>query len=426
MPFPPSRKKLLFGIALSLCLWLLVECAAFIAFYAMERQTFSWSNIRDAQLARTQEPYPTKLRRLARERGLVEREVIHPYLGYVTNPDAADGVSELGFWGSDDPLQARSQGTVQIGLFGGSLAHLLSAELSHTLTRELGQLPRFRGKEVVLRSFAVGGYKQPQQLMALNYLLSLGAEFDLVINIDGFNEVALHSSENGRHAVFPSYPRAWYLRAADLPDPVVRSLRGQRDYLRGRRRSWATTLAKAPYRYSILAGFVWRWRDNTLTATIEEARQLILDHEPSEVSYLATGPRLALESEHVYEELARVWHRSSLQMSRLCDANGVAYFHFLQPNQYVPNSKKLSSEERESAYSPDHPYRLGVVEGYPILEHEGIALVEAGVHFRDLTQIFSQVEDTLYNDDCCHVNEAGSKLLSEVVAREIRETLGSR
>ena len=33
------------------------------------------------------------------------------------------------------------------------------------------------------------GYKQPQQLMAYNYLLSLGAEFDAVINIDGYNVI---------------------------------------------------------------------------------------------------------------------------------------------------------------------------------------------------------------------------------------------
>jgi hypothetical protein len=42
----------------------------------------------------------------------------------------------------------------------------------------------------------IGGYKQPQQLMALNWFMALGGEFDIVINLDGFNDVALPALEN--------------------------------------------------------------------------------------------------------------------------------------------------------------------------------------------------------------------------------------
>jgi len=39
--------------------------------------------------------------------------------------------------------------------------------------------------------FSHEGYKQPQQLLVLSYFLSIGQPFDMVMNIDGFNEVAL-------------------------------------------------------------------------------------------------------------------------------------------------------------------------------------------------------------------------------------------
>ena len=40
------------------------------------------------------------------------------------------------------------------------------------------------------------GYKQPQQALVLAYFLSIGQPFDLVINIDGLNEVALSPLNN--------------------------------------------------------------------------------------------------------------------------------------------------------------------------------------------------------------------------------------
>src|SRR4030095_13628597 len=58
------------------------------------------------------------------------------------------------------------------------------------------------------------GYKQPQQLLVLSYFLSIGQTFDLVLNIDGFNEVALGSLNNER-GLDISMPSAMHL------DPLV-------------------------------------------------------------------------------------------------------------------------------------------------------------------------------------------------------------
>ena len=58
------------------------------------------------------------------------------------------------------------------------------------------------------------GYKQPQQLLVLSYFLSIGQTFDLVVNIDGFNEVAL-SSLNHQRGLDISMPSAMHL------DPLV-------------------------------------------------------------------------------------------------------------------------------------------------------------------------------------------------------------
>ena len=79
----------------------------------------------------------------------------------------------------------------------------------------------------------------------------------------------------------------------------------------------------------------------------------------------------------------------------ICDANGIAYAHFLQPNQRVEGSKPMEPQERKVAIKPSR-YAPGVVGGYPLLRQEGDELRKAGVRFHDLTMIFQDVEEPLY------------------------------
>jgi hypothetical protein len=55
----------------------------------------------------------------------------------------------------------------------------------------------------VVLSLAAPDYKQPQALMALKYLLVLGAHFDAIVNFDGVNEIALPESEPAPLGVAP-------------------------------------------------------------------------------------------------------------------------------------------------------------------------------------------------------------------------------
>jgi len=50
------------------------------------------------------------------------------------------------------------------------------------------------------------GFKQPQQLQVLTYFLSVGQEFDMVVNIDGFNDVvwALNNNASGLDISIPT------------------------------------------------------------------------------------------------------------------------------------------------------------------------------------------------------------------------------
>jgi hypothetical protein len=135
-------------------------------------------------------------------------------------------------------------------------------------------------------------------------------------------------------------------------------------------------------------------------------------------SVLAGPPFAASDDAAVYEELAAIWERSSLQLDRLSRANGIRYYHFLQPNQYGA-PKPMGREERERAWSERQPYRAGAEKGYPVLVAKGRLLTAEGVRFEDLSRIFSDLEEPIYTDDCCHFDRRGHELLAARISDAI-------
>ena len=99
------------------------------------------------------------------------------------------------------------------------------------------------------------------------------------------------------------------------------------------------------------------------------------------------------------------------------------YFHFLQPNQYVPGSKIFSEEERKIALPEFHSYQNSAKNGYPYLITGGKDLRDQGINFTDLTRMFASNDQVLYEDGCCHFNHLGSELIAKEMARVIKEKL---
>lgn len=353
---------------------------------------------------------------------------LHPYLGYVYDPEVhragsrGFSVNPHGLLGEAGPPPRRGKGRVVIGIFGGSVALGLA---DRVLADEFRASPRFAGKEIVFVKAALGAYKQPQQLMTLNYLLVLGAEFDIVINMDGFNDVALHGAYNQPKGVYPMFPNGWYFLTQNLAaNSSTLRLVGQIAFFDSLRQSWANGLSRLSWLHSATLTLVWKAGDQHLANRTTRLQLALRQAKASDESYVTHGPVFPYASEdEVYEDLARVWKNGSIQLDRLSRANGIAYFHFLQPNQYVPHSKRLTAEERRQAYLDDHPYRRGVERGYPLLAHEGQDLVRRGVRFRDLSMVFADHSEAIYIDTCCHFNHAGYQIVAREIARTILRAL---
>lgn len=419
-----TGKKICFYGLIIIGIYLFCEIGAFGLYLIFRGETLPFSRAQADRLAILNRGPDNAETEMAEE----AEEVIHPYLGYVRNPRKMPGHNEFGFPGERSPLAPPGDNEVIVGIFGGSFAEGLSEAGSNALIEELKRLPRFDNKEIIILTIAMGGYKQPQQLFTLAYLLSLGAHFDIVINIDGFNELVLPRHENIPKHVFPFYPRAWFLRVQTLPDPNLLLKLGEIALLKERRKEWALIFSSRPLAWSVIANLIWQSRDRHLAG--REARAIVALQEAEGagaegIGYLTTGPNFQVKNK--YESFARYWEQCSILMDQLCRANGIAYFHFLQPNQHLPGSKIITPEEAAVALWGAHSvYRRSVEKGYPLLRRYGENLVERGLQFHDLTMIFKETEKPLYIDNCCHVSEEGYRIIGSRIGAEIAKALTPR
>jgi len=403
----PFRKKVLYyGLMLLLTL-LASEGMARIAYYAAYGTGYGGGSDSPDNLT----PPPSSL---------VTQDVSdlwyisHPFFGYISNlPDYA--LSAM-------PPRQRREDTVLIGLLGGSVAQEVYPYLQRALNRwfAANNGPR----RPVLLALAAPGLKQPQQTIMVANTLLLGGEFDLIINLDGFNEVALGPDYALSRNAFPLFPMKWKNQVNLTAEGRLRA--GQIGALRREQARLTAARETAPLHWSAVWGLVNRYRRERIAAAIIQR-----NHELAAVKSRYTlekhGPRTWLGKEELLlPAAARVWYRGSLTLARLSQLSGAEYYHFLQPNQYVPGSKPLSPEELDSAWSPYWGPSLLTVRGYPLLREFGRKLDSSGVNYFDLTGIFADRRETLYRDDCCHLNNRGYELLAAEMVRRMEPALRRR
>jgi len=440
MPAYSKPKAAVFYLILIAILWILLEVIAYVFIGFRDGRLFSWSEHQNSrteliaeyrkELEKEQKYNKKTLTKPEKVRIRKGEEVIHPYLGYVME-HRDTRCPDLGF--CDDrnrnklsgELVKKKDNQVIVGIFGGSFAYGVSnSSTPGLLERELGAIPEFSGKEIIVHTFSLGGYKQPQQLMALNYHLVKGFEFDLVINIDGFNEIVLPVVDGLNRGTNPSFPRGWASRLRGSYNKELLILYGNQELIKEKRVKMAETMDATILKYSVIANSIWQSRDQRQVNNISNIQSRLVTYTSSKVfrtRYAARGPDYTVESrQQLFSDLADTWARSSQLTSDLAKANRFRYFHFLQPNQYVAGSKPMSAEEQEIAILENHPYRQEAIDGYPFLIGAGKNLSASGVPYYDLTQIFADNEEVLYFDACCHLNQAGY----DYIIREIASVIG--
>lgn len=423
-------KKILFLAVLAVAFLAILETTCFLFHRVSEGEWFSFTKIRNEQIlaaslgnsSLVMDPDDTQFNRQSPILG----SAIHPYLGFVFDSDwkqkgigktKRSGVNKYGFLDDDVPSPAVDDDSFTIGIVGGSVACWFAGQTEDELRRRLGKHPYLKNRKIRVVNLALGGYKQPQQLMTLTYMLALGNSFDMVLNIDGFNDIVLPVLENLQTGVYPYYPRSWHLMLESSPEIELQRAIGKATVMREARKSWALFFLERGFRYSVAMQYLWKAGDRLLNRGIKNNVETINGFKLDRLNFRARGPGFEAQAEEdVFKELAGFWADCSILMKRICDSNGILYHHFLQPNQYVKGSKPMGQEELKVAYN-DKAYAKRLVEkGYPHLQAQADRLLKSGVRFRDMTMVFAEVEEPLYYDIMCHFNIKGNLILANRIA----------
>jgi len=351
----------------------------------------------------------------------------HPYVGFVKDPGKNANINEYG-WHGQTPITKKRPDTVVVAIFGGSVAENTFLASADTLKNELQNSPVFSRKKIEIVSTALGGYKQPQQALALEYMLAQGAEYDIVLNIDGFNEITLPGADNYWQKVAPIFPRSWNWYAQTLLNSktvyAIVPLYVYQDV----RIALARFVASLPFYH--LQSAVWYW--NTIDTQLDHLSALqtakLQNMAMSNTTYQTTGPVSELLPDQLMEYSVDVWKRSSMQMASLVSANHSVYVHVLQPTAYFRGSKQLTDGEKKRAFIDEIiadddtrlqlSFRQLAALGYPKLVQTGHDELASNEYFVDATQIFSGQQEDIYTD-MCHYNQIGMNLFTTFLSKNI-------
>ena len=334
----------------------------------------------------------------------------HPFYGF-----AARSAYDLHF---QPPPQKRDDEVV-IAVLGGSVAEDVLPSLRRALYAHFDATGR-PGRPVIL-VMSRGGLKQPQQATVIANTLALGGRFDLIVNLDGYNEVYI-APEDFHQGAFPFFPLFWDkmpgLTAAET------LLAGRIGVLRAEQERRRRSAATHPLRYTAAWGLLHRYRQERT-----ERRIIQLNHDlaAAQAAYSLEkhGPQPALpEAADGNPAAARAWYRGSRLLAELAAVAGAEYYHFLQPSQYIPDAKPLTDQERRRFYQPE-PWGENYRRVYPRLAQLGQELARQGVNYFDLSYIFRNNAETLYRDVCCHLNERGNELLAAAMVARMAPALNA-
>jgi hypothetical protein len=344
-----------------------------------------------------------------------QQRLIHPYLGWVIFGSMEEMLAD---W---DRLQDPAKDDdYEILLVGGSVADVFGAYGADRLIRWLEASPKLKGRHVYFYKYARGGYKQPQTVNSVQYMLSIGFKPECVLAIYGFNEVAL-SNDNAEMHSSPLLPSVMHWGALAMNGTVDRdciAMAGRIvEDLREIERLTGSAIASGAWHSAILG----RIAERRLHGIEDETKALTSAYYKRTRDlggkYVLRGPPFRGPGMPAIVDGVRAWTEGSRSLRAICEARGIKYIHVLQPTLHDEGSKPVTDEEMKKGVIGDK-WMEAVKLGYPLLRAEGLKLAEGGETYLDGTQVFKDHPETLYYDGC-HFDREGNKIFADWIAQEM-------
>lgn len=323
----------------------------------------------------------------------------HPYFGFgvVSNYSNSDSLINEPLF-VNDINNDQSANKIKILILGGSVAkHLTQNTTSDKINfksitineKDIFQKTineYFSSDKFVVFNASIDGGKQPQQLFKLYYLDLLGYNFDIVINLDGFNELALSLSENyelNDHLIYPRNYSRLISKFNSNFDCVKELNKKVRRFL-----------------YLPILEFYDLFFIRNCHFKIEGQNQ----NSGTRFSEMTTFKKMNFNDAFLISK--KIWKNSSEKTYEFLNKKNIIYIHALQPNLYLENSKLLTEKEQ---ILKNYKKYGDVIQKYYINFSSNDIDVKNKI---DLKFLFKNNNEELYRDYCCHLNNKGLHLIS--------------
>lgn len=327
----------------------------------------------------------------------------HPYFGYSYNRDLP---SDLEFPNSEPLFSEKPdlipENAIKILILGGSVAEDFSRNDSDDEFVENEFIynekdifekvlnNKFQTDRFIVYNASIGGGKQPMQLFKLYYLYFLGEKFDVVINLDGFNEIALPFSENIPLRNYLSYPRN-YSRIVENFSSELNCIKKNNEKIL----SYNIFPIIELYKLYIIRKCHFNIAGKPKNKNSKFSKITNFEDQSINKNIL---------------DIFKIWKTSSEQIESFSSLVKFDFIHVLQPSHYLKGSKKLSKKE-ENEFLSYGKYGDPISKYYNLLDLDKVKIKNK----LDLRFIFKNNEATLYRDFCCHLTNHGMYILADSI-----------
>jgi len=337
----------------------------------------------------------------------------HPYLGFMTEDGTGDN-----YYFIDSRVYVPQKDEVTIGIFGGSVATNLALGM-HTHRRFYDAIQPLTKKKIKILNFANAAFKQPQSLLALAYAYAKGQKLDYILLLDGFNEIFC-TQLNEEVGIPYDYPDAVIF--APL---IALSGKGSQNqsYMENytsitRKMHFYEELCRTPSpqalalvkvaKKSLAAVVAW-------SAKRDFNRFYNFTNVDTKDGIFYIPP---VQHTDIFKKSAELWKNAAVAMRILGTAYGAKMFHYIQPNQYY-SKHHFSEHERAIAFVQKEGRAESIRKGYDAMMTSAAQLNAAGNKVIPLVDLYDDVKEEVYVDNCCHYNKRGEEILQDRIAKDL-------
>lgn len=330
--------------------------------------------------------------------------------------------NNYGFFACDD-YPYTSDNEYIIGILGGSVATfwwcMCHEEAEMKLSEKLG-------RPVKILDFALGAAKEPQQLMILSYFLSIGQKFDMIINLNGYNEVA-NSLRNFDTQFVYSFPTAYILNpyTTDMNFTVANAeiiLAQKKMQSISGRLNFIEDINSRVLHSRFISYLCHRVFNKFHSDLIEKQNKIVGMESTTGNMFLVPEHDNILDSKKKIKLITDLWIMSSKVISDICKSNNILYYEFIQPSQYH-TTKKFTDYEKQ--YCIDKNWEKWIIE-YPNIINNVLNFHKNDIQMVNLATIFDNEEEEIYVDMCCHVNYLGNSIITDHIVDYVINDLKSK